>query len=810
MTLAAFSRPTTLVPTPTPTPTLTLTRICAAALLAGSAGSFAQSQAPAPAAAASAPARVPAVPVAPTAPAASAPAATAAPATAAPSAPAPGGQRVEITGGRQSDTDQRRLSTASKIVIGRDEIDKFGDATVGEVLRRLPGVNTPGAPGRGGPPRLRGLGGGFTQLLIDGQRVPPGFSLESLTPEQVERIEILRAPTAETGARAIAGTINIITREGFRRRLNDVRVGSGVENGAPSGGLNWTHNNNAGGLNYNLSGSLFGRRSDEDSRTLTTVQDLASGALLEDRTVRSQSQSQRFGTNATARLQWRLNESGDSIALMPSVFHTENTTDTALVQEARLLRPASTGRYDTGDSVADSRFTVGRLGLMWRQRVGDVRMEANGNTGMSRSFSDSTRREFGAGGAAGTGLLRTLRDRSTTREDTHTLNLKGTQLIGGRADVPGSENTVVAGAEIESVKRSETRSNFQNGVPTLIDFGENLQASSLRLAAYAQNEWTINPNWSAYAGLRWEGINTRGDSADGERPTNRSSVWTPLAQAVWRPDPKSRDQVRMSLTRSYRSPTLNNLIARPVINRDRPIGEPNTVATPDSAGNPALKPELATGIEMGYERYLDNGGVLSANYFRRNISNLIRGEIRLETVTYSPVQRYVRRQQNIGDATVQGVELEAKFRLDQLVAGSPAVELRSNLSVFDSQVKSVPGPDNRLDEQARATANFGADYRLRGTPFTLGGNVNWVPGFTTRTDDNRSVSVSRKQVWDVFALWTFNPAVALRLLGSNLAAEDFDTTTVTDGTPFGLNERTTVVSGGPSYVNWQLRLELKL
>ncbi len=743
---------------------------------------------------------------APVAPAPAASAVSSTPATPAAAAPA-GNQRVEITGGRQSDTEQRRRSTASKIVIGREEIDKFGDATVGEVLRRLPGVNTPGAPGRGGPPRLRGLGGGFTQLLIDGQRVPPGFSLESLTPEQVERIEILRAPTAETGARAIAGTINIITREGFRLRLNDVRVGTGVENGAASGGLNWTHNNSADDLTYNLSGSAFSRRTDEDSRTTTTVRELGSDTLLEDRTVRSNSQSRRFGTNLTARLQWRLNESGDNIALMPSVFHTESKADSALVQDSRLLRPSSTGRYSTAEGVADSRFTTGRLGLMWRQRLGEVRMEANGNAGSSRSLNDSARREFGSGSA---GVLRTLQDRSTARENTLTLNLKGTQLVGGKANLPGSENTVVAGAEIEGIDRKETRSNLQNGVPTLTNLAENLQASSLRLAAYAQNEWAINPNWGAYAGLRWEGITTRGDNANGERPTNRSSVWTPLLQAVWKPDPKSRDQVRMSLTRSYRSPGLNALIARPTINRDRPIDEPNTVSTPDSAGNPDLRPELATGIELGYERYLESGGVLSANYFRRNISDLIRGEIRLETVSYSPVPRYVRRQQNIGDATVQGIELEAKFRLDQLVAGSPAVEVRSNLSLFDSAVKSVPGPDNRLDQQAKATANLGADYRLRGTPFTLGGNVNWVPGYTTRTDENLTVSVSRKQVWDVYALWTFTPAIALRLLGSNLAAEDYDTTTVTDGTPFNLNERTTVVSGGPSYVNWQLRLELKL
>ena len=165
-------------------PSLLLSAIAAAAQTAPPAAPPAAAAAAAAAASAPSPAR-----------AASAPQRAAAPATAASQA----SQRIEVTGSRESDTDARRQSTAAKIVIGREEIDKFGDATVGEVLRRLPGGTTPGAPGRGGPPRLRGLGSGFTQLLIDGQRIPPGFSLESLTPEQVERIEILRAPTAEIG-----------------------------------------------------------------------------------------------------------------------------------------------------------------------------------------------------------------------------------------------------------------------------------------------------------------------------------------------------------------------------------------------------------------------------------------------------------------------------------------------------------------------------------------------------------------------------------------------------------------------------------
>ena len=53
-------------------------------------------------------------------------------------------------------------------------------ATLGEILKRLPGVTLGGPPGRGGRSALRGLGGGYTQILLDGDRVPPGFSLDSI------------------------------------------------------------------------------------------------------------------------------------------------------------------------------------------------------------------------------------------------------------------------------------------------------------------------------------------------------------------------------------------------------------------------------------------------------------------------------------------------------------------------------------------------------------------------------------------------------------------------------------------------------
>ena len=755
-------------------------------------------------------------PAAPASPASAASAASAAAPRPRPAAAAPANaQRIEITGGRNTDVDERRQSTAAKIVIGREEIDKFGDANVGEVLRRLPGVTTPGAPGRGGPPRMRGLGNGFTQLLIDGQRIPPGFSLESLTPDQVERIEVLRAPTAETGAQAIAGTINIITREGYKRRLNDLRAGFSYENGKFTPGLNWTHNDSAGDLTYNISGGAFAPRRQSSGLSHTTVTDIDTGTLLEDRTSSTSTAEKRVGANLTGRLQWKLGEGGDQLSLNPTLFHTEAHSDGQFkLVRAPSARPG-TQLYDDGTTVGDSRFTNARLGLNWRQRVGAVRMETNGTGGSFSTVSDTLRTEY----TRSSGGVRLLSDHAAVRENSVNLSVKGSGTVGGDAGAGGAggggggEHNLVSGVEIDASRRVETRKTLQNGADLLAGFDDSLQARAVRTAAYAQDEWNVNPNWALQGGLRWEGIDTRGDNGavSGERSsTNRSSVLTPLFHTVWKPDPKKQDRIRLSLTRSYRPPSLGNLVAKPSINRDYPVSAANTFTSPDNAGNPNLKPELASGIDLAFERYLDGGGVLSANLFHRQISDLMRGVTSLETVSWSPVQRYVRRMRNIGDATTSGLELDGKFRLNQLIEGSPGVELRANLSFYNSKVKDVPGPNNRLDQQAKATGNIGADYRLRGIPLSLGGNVNWVPGYMTQTDVGQSVSVTTKRVWDAYALWAFSPAVALRLLGNNLAPRDYTNTALSELPGLTGNERTTVAGTGPSYVNWALRLELKL
>ena len=704
---------------------------------------------------------------------------------------------VEIRSRRPDEMQERRQSTAAKIVIGREEIDRFGDATLGDVLKRLPGVTLQGPPGRGGAIRLRGLGSGYTQILLDGERVPTGFSLDALTPDQIERIEILRAPTAETGARAIAGTINIVTRGGYTRRVNDVRLTVGHENGRMQPSLSWSRNLATGPfiVNYSLSAFHYGR--DSNSRTRTVARRLDNDALTLDQDQASTSRVRGEGVNATARLQWR--DGRDSVTLTPVLVHTRFRFHNAATLTQSVGSMAAPFDESRGDG--NNASTLARLNGEWTHRFDDGdRVQWRAGIGQTRfrvgSFSTDT-----TGGVT----TRTLDDRSRWRD-------RSLSTSGKLMQTMFQDHSVVSGIELEANRRDDARVTVQTPDPFVSDFGDDLGASSLRLAAYAQDEWNLTAHWSVHAGLRWESIRTRGSLAD-DRPeaSHRSSVWSPLLHAVWKPDPAGRDQVRMSLTRSYRSPLLAQLIARPVVNTRYPVAGPNTPTQPDRAGNAALRPELATGIDVAIERYLAGGGILSANVFRRQIRDYMRSVTTLETVSYAAVPRYVTRPRNVGDAMTQGIELEAKFRASDVWPSAPRVDVRANASAFGSRVESVPGPDNRLDQQPRYTANLGADYRLPGLPLTVGGNANWTPGYATRLSDTQTAFIGRKLLFDAYALWVFSPALQLRLTLSNLDPHEYEIAGSVDGPDAqAVPVRETARTTQPTHLHTQLRLEMKL
>jgi iron complex outermembrane receptor protein len=723
----------------------------------------------------------------------------------------PGGQleSIVVQGHTQTDLETRRDSTAAKMVFGREELDRYGDSSIGEVLKRLPGITISGRPGRGGDIRMRGLGHGYTQVLINGDPAPRGFSLDTLAPEQVERIEIYRAPIAEHSARAIAGTINIVLREELRREQTELRLTGTEEKGHLQPGISLQRSDNQGRFGYNLTLNAFGRDQASEVTTTTIGRNLATGSLFLQQQEFDDSHTTGEGIHLTARLTWHL-DGGDVLDLNPFLMQSRSPSAgfSLLAQPLSLSpgpgQPVTPQPFALADWVTETDMTIARVGGDWQHAFGGgAKLRLRFLFGLADN--DSTTQE------AETGLQEHQLFSSTGIHDKTLSN-------GGKLTLPVSGGGDLSGGwDLEYVARQEGALNLQDGVQELAQFGSDIEADVLRVAGFGQRDWTLGPDWSAYAGLRWEGLQTTSSALDLD-VRNTSSVWSPILQSLWKlgagpeagTDDERPDQLRLALARTYRAPGLNSLVARPSLSKLYPVSGANAPNSPDQLGNPELRPEVAWGLDAAFERYLPQGGLLSASAFHRRIESLMRTSTSLETVSWSPVQRWVSQPQNVGQAQASGIELEAKLRLAELMADAPPIDLRSNYSRFWSSVSQIPGPNNRLDQQPRQTANFGLDDHLRGLPITLGLNYNWTPAFEVQQSANQIYGQGLKRVLDGYALWVVNPATRLRVSVSNALHRDYETSnTVLLDTPAGpASEDADAVAR--SYIAWSVRLEIKL
>lgn len=715
------------------------------------------------------------------------PAAPAKPAAVKPLAktPAPAGtlQQVTVSGSRANDTETRRNSTAAKMVFGREELDRNGDTNIGEILKRLPGVTMGGAPGRGGGGvRMRGLGNGYTQMLVNGERPPPGFSLESLAPDQVERIEIMKGPVAEFSTRAIAGTINIVLREGYQQKDIQLRLTDSIEQGLHSPNVSLTLPGKAGKLTWLLNGSVsFNRQHDESDSFDQDVTD--AGVVVKEQRQHSEGSRTSRSIHLSPRLSYRF-DNGDTLTFQPFIVHNrgEGSSDSELAQRIGLIAP----EYVRAETNSTSTNTFMRGFGNWVHKMeGNAKIDVKFGFGGGRRESDSRRLQYNPAGAL-SNFIET--DESRSR------NLN----TGGKYTTPmGQGHQLAAGWDIEAGSLRQTHVSLGNELPQFAESGANLSADTRRVAAFVQDEWDINPQWSAYFGLRWEGIRTS-SSRVGTEIENTTSVWSPVLHAVWRIPGFEKDQVRASLTQSYKAPDLTDLIAVPSFSRL------NSATRPDRYGNPELKPELAKGLDLAYEHYLGRSGIISASGFVRDIDNLMRREVTLRQTADGP--RWVSAPANIGHARTSGIELEAKFQLVELMPDGPNIDVRSNYSHFWSKVEGVPGPDNRLDQQAKQTANVGLDYRMKALPLTLGGGLNWTPATVIQTSLTERVSTGPKRQLDLYGLWKFSPNTQLRIGANNLLGEDYESGRIVRTGALAQMSATTA----RSYTTWSAKLELKL
>ena len=111
---------------------------------------------------------------------------------------------------------QQRVSDNIKNIVSADLISRFPDATVGEALQRVPGVNIERDRGEGGVVQLRGAPPSFTTVNINGEQIPGtqnagqrNQELSIIPVDQLSSIEVIKAITPDLDGDNIGGTIDL-------------------------------------------------------------------------------------------------------------------------------------------------------------------------------------------------------------------------------------------------------------------------------------------------------------------------------------------------------------------------------------------------------------------------------------------------------------------------------------------------------------------------------------------------------------------------------------------------------------------------
>lgn len=126
---------------------------------------------------------------------------------------------------------EKRIAPNVKEVVATDAFGNLAQDNLGEFLQYLPGVEVEGDGAAPLTVGLRGMPAEYTNIEIDGAglSVPQTggstrvTAVRGLTMSNVDRIEITKGPTPDSGADSIGGRINMIPRSAFERSRPELR-----------------------------------------------------------------------------------------------------------------------------------------------------------------------------------------------------------------------------------------------------------------------------------------------------------------------------------------------------------------------------------------------------------------------------------------------------------------------------------------------------------------------------------------------------------------------------------------------------------
>lgn len=630
----------------------------------------------------------------------------------------------------------RTETVAPELTYDQEFFEKFEPVSVGDQLKRVPGVAFTSDIGEKDAPQLRGLGQGFTQVLVNGRPVPGAGNdrtvfVDRIPAEIVDRIEIIRSPSADIDSQGVGGTINIILKSG-ESLPPGVIVRAGVnydldmQKWSPSGAVSVSGRNDDETILYSV--TVDAQKRFNNKHTIQEVfEDDSEGFDAEVARGGDGSGLVKFFDRENSVAVERTEEE-DSRRSTDVSFNGDVTWQpsdmTAIRADAFYLRTSRDEHQDAFNYEGE-----GSPGTMELDNIetedADIRQDSYGvSLEWTQKLSDTTSFET-------RGAFNQFKDDSFTAKfeepghvplESEDIKAKDTEwtLDGAlKGQLPGVAQAMGLASlsyKVGAAGKTKKRDFFQRLGDDLDEVGDEsfsegeFDYEEKRLDFFAVLEGQVSESFKVEVGVRAENTKTDQsftvDGEDGGTASSDAFEVNPSAHAVW--ELTGNDQLRLSAARTIRRPSIDQLI--PAVAEESPGDEDATI------GNPDLEFETSVGLDLGYEHRFPGQGVFGLNLFRRDISNLI-GLVNTGEVFDEEFNLYT--YQNLGDADVWGIELDISTPLSFI--GLDETGFFANYTrLWSEREDPVTGDTIRLDFQPEYIYNWGVTQNFPSVDMSAG------------------------------------------------------------------------------------------
>jgi outer membrane receptor for ferrienterochelin and colicins len=723
---------------------------------------------------------------------------------------------------------RERTELAEPVLTYSEEyFQRFEPLSVGEMMKRVPGVTFSDDVGEYAAPSLRGIGSEYTQILINGRRISGSGNdntvlVDRIPAELVERVEIIRSPTSDMDSQGIGGTLNIILKQGAEFNGGIYRLGGYYIDGEtrPSAFVSYGHTTEAvqwgSSLNYQ---ERFNRK---QVYSVERVLDGEGGAEPEFKTTIEPDERDTRDIAWTGDLAFKL-DGGQELSFNALFVDTdrveheferafeaedddgdldggaEQTNQTDAFRERNWMLAATftaptdggnswevSGSYDHTEGEAketnylvDMDFDFASVGLNSGDDIVPF-LSAFSDPQLSQQFRTNST-QFGHEIDVFDNID------SVENEDSEDSEAK----LGGKFKWKFAAATLSVGLDYVLKKRdySFNVQEVDDGqLVTLDELFSIFNVDDERLAGFVQWGVDLTDDTKLELGVRGEQTNLEiastvagpvaaaaaalsslGLDVEGNQISVDNDYFelNPTAHIRW--DATDSLQLRLSAARTVRRPSFNELNPTLLLDEDESV-----------LGNPTLDQETALGLDGGFDLRLNaEDAVLGVNAFYRRIDNKIElngvGD-EVNAIFQAQIDDEIEATQYVNNpnkGTIYGVEFDVSYPL--AVIGAPNFHVFANYTYVHSEIRDANSNfpiDRRFSMQPDYIYNVGFDHLIQRWALTWGASYQkrgaaeeWVDsGAATK----EVADVTFEGNLEVFLEKTFAERFVVRLAAQNL------------------------------------------